>query len=187
MGRLTYLLNVSADGYVETPDRSLDWASVDDELHSWFNEQMRGLDATLYGRRTYELMAGHWPYSEDDPEATETMREFGRIWRPLPKIVFSSTLDSVDWNSRLARGDPAEELARVRTEFGGDIGVAGATLAASFVRRGLVDEFRLVVHPVVIGAGMPYFPPLESPLRLRLRETHRFSSGVMYLAYAAER
>ena len=187
MGKLIYLLNVSLDGYVETPDHGLDWTNVDDELHAWFNDQMRTLDALLYGRRLYELMAGYWPTAESDPAATPTEREFAAIWLELPKIVFSSSLDRVDWNSRLLRGDIGDELARLRTEFDGDLGVGGPTLAAAFIRRGLVDEFRLVVHPVVLGAGTPFFPPLDAPMPLRLTETRRFESGVMYVAYAADR
>jgi dihydrofolate reductase len=185
MGRLIYLLNVSLDGFVETPDHGLDWATIDEELHTWFNERTRELDATLYGRRLYELMAGHWPTAESDPSVTGPEREFARIWLDMPKIVFSSTLESVEWNSRLVRGDPEEELRRIRAEFEGDLDVGGPTLAASFIRRGLVDEYHLVVHPVVLGSGTPFFPALDSPIRLRLKETHRFGSGVVYLGYSA--
>jgi dihydrofolate reductase len=185
MGKLIYMLNVSLDGYVETPDHSLDWAVVDDELHSWFNDQTRALDASLYGRGLYELMAAYWPTAESDPSTTETEREFARLWNAMPKIVFSSTLESVEWNSRLVRGDVGEELARLRTEFDGDLDVGGATLASAFIRRGLVDEYRLVVHPVILGGGTPFWPKLDAPIRLRLTETHRFASGVLYLGYAA--
>jgi len=185
MGKLIYSMNVSLDGYVETADHDLDWASVDDELHAWFNDLARGLDASLYGRRMYELMAGYWPTAESDPSATDPMLEFARIWHTTPKVVFSSTLDAVEWNSRLVRGDVGDELARLRTEFDGDLDVGGPTLAASFIRRGLVDEYRLLVHPVVLGAGTPFFPALEDPLGLRLTETRRFDSGVVYLGYAA--
>ena len=185
MGKLIYSLNVSLDGYVETPDHSLEWAIVDDELHTWFNDQARQLDASLYGRRMYELMAGYWSTAEADPSATAPMRDFARIWNSLPKMVFSSTLTSVEWNSRLLRGDVGEELARLRTEFDGDMDVGGATLASAFIRRGLVDEYRLLVHPVILGAGTPFFPDLEAPIGLRLMETRTFSSGVLYLGYAA--
>lgn len=185
MGKLIYLLNVSLDGYVETPDHSLDWTVVDDELHTWFNDRERELDASLYGRRLYELMAAHWPTAESDPSATEPMREFARIWNAKPLIVFSSTLDSVEGNARLVRGDIGDELARLRTEFDGDLNVGGATLASAFIRRGLVDEYRLVVHPVILGAGTPFWPKLNAPIRLRLTETRRFESGVLYLGYTA--
>jgi len=185
MGKLIYSMNVSLDGYVETPEHSLDWANVDEELHSWFNDRAREVDASLYGRRMYELMAGYWPTAESDPSATEVEREFARIWKPMPKIVFSSTLASVDWNSRLVRGDVGEELAQLRTEFEGDLDVSGATLAAEFIRRGLVEEYQLIVHPVVLGAGTPFFPELQSPISLRLTETRTFGSGAIYLGYAA--
>jgi dihydrofolate reductase len=187
MGKLVYLLNVSLDGYIETPDHSLDWAVADDETHSWFAEQERSFDVSLYGRRLYEGMAAYWPTSESDPSATEAMREFGRAWRAKPIFVFSSTLESVGPNGRLVHGDVTEELARIRTEFDGDLNVGSATLAASFIRRGLVDEFRVVVHPAILGAGTPYLPPLDQPLRLELTDTYRFTSGAVYLAYAVVR
>lgn len=183
MGRLIYSLNVSLDGYVETPDHSLDWTRVDDELHAWFNEQTRQRDASLYGRRLYELMSAYWPTAESDPQATETMHEYARIWRGVPKIVFSRTLDSVEGNSRLVSGDVGARLAEIRQEFSGDLEVGGPTLAAAFVARGLVDEYRLVVHPVVLGAGTPFFPTGQQPFDLRLTESHTFRSGVVYLGY----
>ncbi|MDQ3938498.1 MAG: dihydrofolate reductase family protein [Chloroflexota bacterium] len=187
MGRLIYVMNVSLDGYVETPDHSLDWANVDDELHTWFNDRAREVQASLYGRRMYELMAAYWPTAESDPQATRPMREFARIWLETPKIVFSSTLSSVEWNSRLVRGDVTEELARLRQEFDADLEVSGPTLAAEFIRRGLVDVFGLVIHPVVLGAGTPFFPTLQNRIPLRLTETRRFESGVTLLAYEAAR
>jgi dihydrofolate reductase len=183
MGKLIYLMNVSLDGFVETPDRSLAWTTVDDELHTWFNDQMRALDATLYGRRMYELMAAYWPTAEDDPAATDAMREFARIWNPMPKVVFSSSLDQVDHNARLVGGDVGGVLDDVRREFDGDLGVGGPNLAGQFVRRGLVDEYRLVVHPVVLGAGTPFWPELDAPLRLRRTDTQAFASGVELRSY----
>jgi dihydrofolate reductase len=187
MGKLIYLLNVSLDGFIETKDRSLAWTTVDDELHTWFNDHARTISASLYGRRLYEVMSAYWPTYESDPDATEPMREFGRIWNATPRFVFSSTLERVEFNSRLVRGDVGEALARVRTEFDGDLEVGGPTLAASFVRRGLVDEYHLVVHPVILGGGRPFFPELESPIPLRLAETRRFASGAVYLGYATDR
>jgi dihydrofolate reductase len=185
MGKLIYSLNGSLDGYIETPDQSLEWATVDEDVHQWFNEQTRTLDASLYGRRMYEVLAGYWPTAEDDPAATEVTREFARLWNPMPKIVFSTSLDRVDHNARLVRGDVGDVLDALRTEFQGDLDVGGADLAGQFVRRGLVDEYQLMIHPVVLGAGTPFWPMLDGPLRLRLTETRRFASGVMLLSYAA--
>jgi dihydrofolate reductase len=186
MGKLIYTMNVSLDGFIETTDRALDWTSVDRELHTWFNEHERRAAAFLYGRRLYETMAAYWPTAESDPAATDFMIDYARIWNPKPKVVFSTTLDKVDWNSRLVRGDVGEELERLRVEFAGELHVGGATLASAFIERGLVDEYRLLVHPVVLGAGTPFFPKIDVPIRLRLLETRRFESGVTYLGYAAE-
>ena len=187
MGKLIYLFNVSLDGFVETVDHSLDWTIVDDELHTWFNEQERTLEASLYGRRLYEVMAAYWPTAESDPEATEPMREFARIWNATPKIVFSTTLDSVGPGCRLVAGDVGDRLAELRSEFPGDLEVGGPTLASAFIERGLVDEYRIVVHPVVLGAGTPFFPALKDRVDLRLLETRTFGSGVVYLGYETVR
>jgi dihydrofolate reductase len=187
MGKLMYAMNVSLDGFVATPDGGLDWTVVDDELHGWFNDLTRPLAASIYGRRLYELMAAHWPTAGSDPASTPVEREFARIWNATPRIVFSTTLTSVGPNTRLVRGDVGEVLARLRDEFDGDMDLGGPTLASQFIRRNLVDEYRLVVHPVILGSGLPYLPPLEEPLRLRLVETGTFGSGVTHLRYEADR
>ena len=147
----------------------------------------RTLEASLYGRRLYEVMAAYWPTAESDPEATEPMREFARIWNATPKIVFSTTLDSVGPGCRLVAGDVGDRLAELRSEFPGDLEVGGPTLASAFIERGLVDEYRIVVHPVVLGAGTPFFPALKDRVNLRLLETRTFGSGVVYLGYETVR
>jgi dihydrofolate reductase len=187
MGKLIYLFNMSLDGFVETVDHSLDWTIPDDELHLWFNEQSRAIDASLYGRRLYEVMAAYWPTAESDPAATEQELEFARIWNATPKIVFSTTLDSVGPGCRLVAGDVGDRLAEIRSEFPGDLEVGGPTLASAFIERGLVDEYRVVVHPVILGAGTPLFPTLRDRIGLRLLETRTFGSGVVYLGYETVR
>ncbi len=186
MGKLIYLMNVSLDGYVETPARGLEWTNVDEELHTWFNDQAREADAFLYGRRLYEVMAAYWPTAEADPAATPATLDFARIWNEKPKVVFSTTIASVEGNSRLVRGDVVDELAHLRTEFDGDLEVGGPTLASAFIRHGLVDEYRLVVHPTILGAGPPFFPKLETPIRLHLSDLRTFDSGATYLGYVTE-
>ena len=183
MGRLIYCMNVSLDGYVEGLDHNLDWPTMDEEVHGWFNDHHRSLEASLYGRRLYELMSAYWPTAESDPDATPVMREYSRIWSATPRIVFSTTLTEVEFNSRLVRGDPEDVLREARAEFPGDIEVGGATLAHEFVRRDLVDRYQLMVHPVIIGAGTPFFPSLEQPIKLRLTQTHAFGSGVTLIEY----
>lgn len=183
MGNLIYSLNVSLDGFAESASHGLEWTIVDEELHTWFNDQARALDASLYGRRMYELMAGYWPQAEDDPAAVEVEREFSRIWKPMPKIVFSNSLQQVEHNGRLVHGDVASVLEELRREFDGDLDVGGPNLAGQFVRRGLVDEYRLVIHPVVLGAGTPFWPELDAPLGLRLIESRMFASGAELRSY----
>ncbi|MEO7119283.1 MAG: dihydrofolate reductase family protein [Candidatus Limnocylindrales bacterium] len=183
MGRLIYALSVSLDGFVETPRKSLDWVQVDEELHAAFNDEARSLSAFLYGRRMYELMSDYWPTAALDPSAKPVELDFAEIWRDKPKVVFSSSLERVDWNSRLVRDDAGAEVARLKAQPGFDMDVSGPTLAASLARLGLIDEYHVFVHPVILGAGTPFLPPLEDRIRLRLLSTQRFDSGVICLRY----
>jgi dihydrofolate reductase len=128
LGKVAYLMNVSLDGYVETTDHSLDWTTVDDELHTWFNARQRETAVSVYGRRLWETMAGYWPTGETNPESTEAMREFARFWNATPKVVFSRERESVEHGARLVRGDVGEELAKLQQEFDGEIAVGGPTL-----------------------------------------------------------
>lgn len=183
-GRIRYAMNVSLDGYVADAAGSVDWGLVDDELHQWFNDRARTLAGSLYGRRLYEVMAAYWPTGEDDPESNDVMREFARIWNATPRYVFSRTLTRVEHNSRLVSGDVREVLAAVRRELDGDLEVGGPDLARQFLERGLVDDVELVVHPVVLGGGLRFWPSLEAPLAFRLTGVERFGSGVVALSYA---
>lgn len=187
MSKLIYSMSVSLDGFVATPDRSLDFVHVDEELHELFNEEARSVGTMLLGRRMYELLAAYWPTGDQDPNATPAMRDFARIWRDKPKVVFSRTLDRVDWKARLVRGDVVEEVRRLKAQPENDMDVGGPTLAAELIRADLVDEFRMYVNPVLVGRGIPYFPPLDHPLKLRLLETRAFSAGVQYLRYELDR
>ena len=154
MGKLIYTLNVSLDGYIETPDHGLDWANVDDELHSWFNDELRTIDASLYGRRLYEVMAAYWPTGETDPDSTETTREFARIWNADPKVRL---LDD-------ARGGPVEQPARPRRRR------RGARPDPGGVRRrprGRRADARGRVHPARSRRRVPARRP---PRRARRRD-----------------
>ena len=180
MRKLIYSMGVSLDGFIAGPGGEIDWGAPDDELHRFHNEQTRELGAHLLGRRLYETMV-YWETA--DPNWSATEEEFARIWRELPKTVFSKSLESVEGNTRLAEDGIAEEVARLKQEPGKDLAVGGAGLAASAIELGLVDEFRLFVSPVVLGAGTPYFPPLQKRIDLELVETHTFASRVVYLRY----
>ena len=183
MGRLIYAMSVSLDGFVDTPDHSLDWVLVDEDVHRAFNEDARPLAVTLDGRRMWELMSSYWPTALDDPEATPAMREFAEIWGSTEHVVFSSTLDAVGEGARLVRGDAVAEVRRLKAEPGLDMGTGGPTLTASLIEAGLVDEFVMYVHPVVLGSGTPYFPPGVSRFDLRFLESRQFSNGVTLLRY----
>ncbi len=146
---------------------------------------MRTFDALVYGRRLHELMNAHWPTAASDPAATGQAVEFARIWNATPKVVVSNSIREAPAGWRLMSGDPERILEELRRDFSGDLEIGGPTLAADFIRRGLVDEYWLVVHPVILGGGTPCFPDLERPAGLRLLETRTFSSGVVYLGFAA--
>ena len=182
MRKVIYLMNVSLDGFVEGPDGTFGWSRPDEEVHRFHNELAREMGAFLYGRRMYETMAG-WQTADEDPSAPDYTLEFARIWKARPKIVFSTTLETVGVNCRLVRGDIAAEVASLKQQPGGDLGVSGPGLAATLARLGLVDEYRLVVSPILVGGGKPYFPALDHAVRLRLLETRTFRCGSVYLRY----
>ncbi|MGB8650411.1 MAG: dihydrofolate reductase family protein [Mycobacteriales bacterium] len=183
MRKIIVMMSVSVDGFMEGPDRELDWHLVDDELHAHFNEELAAMGAFLDGRVTYELMADYWPTADADPASPPTVVEFARIWREMPKIVYSRTLERADWNTTVVREVVPEEVRELQAQPGGDLVVGGADLATAFRRYDLVDEYRLYVHPVVLGQGKPLFAPSDNPVDLRLAETRVFGNGVVLLRY----
>jgi dihydrofolate reductase len=156
---------------------------VDDEVHRHFNDVLRGMGAFLDGRVTYELMAGFWPTADEDPASSEPMVEFARIWRDMPKIVYSRTLEHADWNTTIVREVVPEEVMKLKAEPGGDLALGGADLGATFMRHDLIDEYRLYVNPVLVGSGKRLFPESDVQRRLRLVETRIFGNGVVLLRY----
>jgi len=183
MRKLILMMSVSVDGFIQGPNRELDWHMVDDELHSHFNEVLSAMGAFLSGRVTHELMAGFWPTADTDPSSTGPMVEFAGIWRDMPKIVFSRTLERADWNTTVVRDLVAEEIQELKAQPGGDLALGGADLAAAFMRHDLIDEYRIYVHPIVIGQGKPLFQPSDARINLRLAETRTFGNGVVLLRY----
>jgi dihydrofolate reductase len=182
MRKLIYSMGVSLDGFIAGPGGEIDWSAPDEELHRFHNEQMRATGAHLCGRRLYETMV-YWETAHEDPSAGETELEFARIWQNTPKIVFSKTLETVAGNARLVRGGVADEVAKLKEQPGEDLAVGGAGLAATCIELGLVDEYRLFVSPVVLGAGAPFFPALRERIDLELVQTRMFGSRVVYLRY----
>ena len=187
MRKLVYAMGVTLDGFISDGNGSIDWSAPSDELFRFHIEQARGTGMHLLGRRLYETMLV-WETPDQHPGAAADELEWATLWKALPKVVFSTTLESVEGNSRLAGGDPVAETARLKEEPGeGSIGVGGAGLAATLVRAGLVDEYGVFVYPVVVGAGTPFFPPLDDRIVLDLVETRTFDNGVVFLRYAVRR
>jgi dihydrofolate reductase len=184
---VTYSMGMSLDGYVVGPDGSFDWTAPDDELFRSHIDEIRGVGVYLLGRRLYETML-YWETADQDPSLDDSRPEWAALWKALPKLVFSTTLSAVEGNARLASGGLAEEIERLRAEPGeGDIWIGGATLAAEAAASRLIDEYRLRVHPVLVGGGIPFFPRREHRVDLELVETRSFSSRVVYLRYRVAR
>jgi dihydrofolate reductase len=182
MRKLIYSMSVSLDGFIAGPGGEIDWSVPDEELHRFHNQQTREVGAHLLGRRLYETML-YWETADENPSAPEYELEFARIWKNLPRIVFSKTLEKVEGNFTLVRGGVAEEVAKLKEQPGKDLAVGGAGLASTLIERGLVDEYRLFVNPVVLGGGTRYFPPLEERIDLELVETQTFGSRVVYVRF----
>ena len=182
MRNVIYSMGVSLDGFIAGPGGEIDWSAPDEELHRFHNQQTRETGALLCGRRLYEEMT-YWETADENPSLAEHELEFARIWKDLPKIVFSRTLEKVEGNARLVRDGVAEEVAKLQDQPGKDLAVGGAGLASTFIELGLVDEYRLFVSPVVLGGGTRYFPALEERIDLELVETRTFGSRVVYLRY----
>lgn len=181
-------MSVSLDGYVVGPDGRFDWSGPDEEVFALATDEVRGLSAHLLGRRLYESMV-YWEGKEDDPSLSAAEREFTVLWNPLPKVVFSRTLRSVEGSYSLAAGSLADEIARLRAEPGeGDIAIGGPTLAADAAALGLVDEYRIRVYPVLVGGGTPFFPRAEQRADLELLESRPVGAGgVVYLRHRVVR
>lgn len=182
MRKIVVFMSVSLDGYFEGPG-GLEWHSIDDEVHGHFNEVLARMSAFLGGRVTYELMAGFWPTADQDPAAGATMAEFAGIWREMPKYVYSRTLERADWNTTVVREVVPEEVMALKDQPGGDMALGGAVLAQAFRAHDLIDEYRLYVHPVILGRGRPLLQPADASTRLRLLETRAFGNGVVLLHY----
>ena len=187
MRRVVVHMAVSLDGFFEGPDHDIGWHMVDDELHAYVNEYLASTSAFLMGRVVYGEMEKFWPTAEEDPDVPPPMAEFAGIWRAIPKIVYSRTLQQVGPNATIVRDVVPDEVRALEAEPGGDMTVGGADLIASFRAHDLIDEYRLFVNPVVLGAGRPLFGPAETPTDLRLVETRTFGNGVVLLRHERAR
>ncbi|WP_329206465.1 dihydrofolate reductase family protein [Streptomyces sp. NBC_00683] len=187
MRSVTYAMNVSLDGYIVGPDGTFDWTAPDEEVFRFWIDETRKLGVHLLGRRLYETML-YWETADQDSSLDDSDREWTALWTRLPKVVFSTTLSAVQGNARLASGGLAEEIERWRAEPGeGDIAIGGATLAAEAAALDLIDEYRAMVYPVLVGGGIPFFPRGERRVDLELVETRTFNSKFVYLRHRVAR
>jgi len=168
---------ISLDGFYEGPSDEIDFFFVDQDFLSYAAEMMNSVDTILFGRKTYEYMAAYWPTAPKDAVADKM--------NSLPKIVFSKTLPKVDWNnSRLAKGELVEEVNKLKQQPGGDMVVLGsATVASQLLQLGLIDEYRVLINPVLIGSGKPLFRGITERIKVKLLATRSLASGMVILSY----
>ena len=162
-------------------DQSIDWHNVDEEFNEFARKQLDEIDTVLFGRVTYEGMASYWPTAgaiEDDPIVAGKMNS-------MPKIVFSRTLQTADWeNTNLVKDNIAEEVQRLKEQPGGELAIFGSSdLTTSLLQMGLVDELRIMVNPVVLGQGKRLFEGIDKELHLQLLATTAFRSGNVLMRY----
>jgi dihydrofolate reductase len=184
MRKVSLWMQMSLDGYTEGPNGEFDWPVVNEELHAYFVDELRAMGAFLYGRKVYEGMVAFWPTADMNPSSTPLQAEYARLWKPMAKIVFSKTLDDVEWNTTVVSENIADEVARMKQQPGKDLVLfGGADIASTFMRLGLIDEYRLVVHPVAQGGGTPLFPATDERVKLTLVEARTFDAAVVHLRY----
>ena len=178
-------INVSVDGFIEDREREMDWAFADDEWESYVNEVLGSIDAMIFGRVTHQLLAGYWPTAHEEPSASKAHVEAARMMNALPKYVVTRSPYETSWhNSHVIRGDVAARVRALKEAAGRDIALfAGAGVAQSFAELGLIDEYRLVLNPVLLGDGTPLFKRPSERARLELTGTRRFESGAIVLRY----
>ncbi|NWJ46064.1 MAG: dihydrofolate reductase [Chloroflexi bacterium] len=175
MRKINVFMMVTLDGFFAGSNGEIDWHVTDDEFNDYAIEQLNAVDLLLFGRKTYELMVSYWPTPiaiDDDPIVAAKMNS-------LPKIVFSKTLEKVDWhNTRLVKDNISTEIQRLKQQPGSDLTIMGSSdLSAYFINQGLLDEFRLMVNPVVLGRGKALFNGIKEELKLKLMKSRTFSSG----------
>lgn len=187
MRSVTYSMSMSLDGYIVGPDGDFNWTEPDDDVFRFWIDEIQQVGVHLMGRRLYETML-YWETAEQDHALDDAELEWAALWNPLPKVVFSSTLSDVQGTARLATGGLAEEIDRLRAEPEDDeIAIGGATLAGAAADLDLIDEYRTMVYPVLVGGGTPYFPHHEHRTDLELVEHRTFESDVVYLRYRVTR
>lgn len=177
MRKVIFTTSLSLDGYIEAASGDPSWVFPDEELHRHFNSLEQEIDTHLYGRRMYELMLAYWPTADQNPSAPPYEIDYAHIWKAMPKVVFSKTLETVDWNSRLVREDAKEQVAKLKAQAGKNMSVGGLVLASTLAAAGLIDEYRLYYVPILLGSGKNAFAQLRQRVPLQPIETRTFKPG----------
>ena len=177
--------SVTLDGFFEGPNKELDWHIVDEEVKEYAKDLLNNVDTLLFGRVTYQLMADYWPAAATNPSTPKSDLEIADKMNNLPKIVFSKTLQEVKWNnSSLVKENIVEEISKMKQQSGKDMVIFGSgSIVSTFMQHGLIDEYRIIVNPVVLGNGNPLFKGINGKQNLTLLRTRVFSSGVVILYY----
>lgn len=181
MRKIIYAQLISADGYIEDRDGKIDWTKPRAELHRHFNELEKNLEINFYGKRMSEAM-DYWLTADQNPDLEEYELEYARLWQETERIVFSKTLGKVEGKARIKLEVDPQEINNLKKQPGGDMAVGGANLASTFIKHGLIDEYRLYIHPVVLGDGKPMFS-IDEKLELEFVENQTFPGGVVMLKY----
>jgi dihydrofolate reductase len=181
MRKLLVFNLVTLDGYFEGPNRDISWHNVDAEFNDYAIDMLNSVDTLIFGRVTYELMASYWP----TPDAIKNDPIVAAKMNALPKVVFSRTLDKVEWNNtRLVKADIEEEIKKMKKQPGKDMALLGSgSIMSGFAQRGLIDEYRIMVNPIILGDGNPLFKGIKDRLNLKLTTTRAFSNGNVLLYY----
>ncbi|MWC30141.1 dihydrofolate reductase family protein [Paenibacillus sp. MMS18-CY102] len=187
MRKLVLFLHASLDGFVEGPNGAMDigWISYNAELEKHAKEILSTADTVIWGRGTYQMMHGYWPSVPLNPSASQHERDHAAWIEKTAKIVFSTTLEKVEWNnSRLVKEDIEEEIKNLKQRPGEDIVILGSPrLAHCLMQLDLIDEYKITVSPVLIGSGLPLFQGLKEKANLKLIDNKTFESGVIGLVY----
>jgi dihydrofolate reductase len=186
MRRVVLLMHVSLDGYVAGPNGEMDWIKLDDSLWDYVTAITDTADTVIFGANTYKLMEPYWPTAAEQPDASKHDIDHARWLAGATKLVFSKTLEKTDWQGvEIVHGDSKEALLAHEAQPGKDILIIGSpSLAHSFMQMGLIDELRLNINPVILGAGKSLYAGLHPPINLALTNTQAFESGVVAVTYA---
>src|SRR5712692_7193894 len=176
---------VTLDGFIAGPNEEMDWVIVDEEMGKYEDDVVSAADTLLLGRVTYQSFAGSWPKVPEDPTSPKGLIEYAHKLNAMRKIVFSKTLESVEWNnSRLVKEVLPEDITKLKQEPGRDMVIYGsASIVRALTNLGLIDEYQLLVHPVVLGSGKPLFQDIKNQVKLKLVNSKTHPSGVVLLFY----